>query len=91
MSFAVIGMKKENVYSVVASGEYSELSNILDILKNDVDSNSVSLIEMDEAEYSEIKDDAEKINEKLSQYFNEDYFGNQMDDGTETDEVWDLT
>lgn len=69
MRFAVICLRKNGICTVVASGEYSELSNTLDLLNSTTLDSELTLIEMDESEYNEIKDDATKINEKLSQYF----------------------
>ena len=73
MRFAVICLKRNNICTVVASGDYSELSDILDILKDESIESELSIIEMDESEYSEIKDDATKLNDKLSQYYYDDF------------------
>ena len=69
MRFAVICLKRNSICTVVASGDYSELSDILDILKGEEMEAELSLIEMDESEYNQIKDNATAINDKLSQYY----------------------
>ena len=69
MRFAVICLKRNNICTVVADGDYSELSDILDILKGQDIERDLSLIEMDENEYNEVKNDAVALNNKLSQYY----------------------
>lgn len=74
MRFAVICLRRDDICTVVASGDYSELSDILDILKNESLESDLSLFEIDENEFNEIKDDASAINDRLSKnYFNAFY------------------
>lgn len=69
MRFAVICLKKDDICTVVADGDYSELSDVLDILKNEDMEKDLALIEMEESEYLEVKNDAVALNNKLSQYY----------------------
>lgn len=69
MRFAVICLKRDDICTVVADGDYSELSDVLDILKNEDIEKDLALIEMDESEYLEVKNDAVALNNKLSQYY----------------------
>ena len=69
MRFAVICLKRDDICTVVADGDYSELSDVLDILKNEDIEKDLALIEMEESEYLEVKNDAVALNNKLSQYY----------------------
>lgn len=69
MRFAVICLKRDDICTVVADGDYSELSDVLDILKNEDMEKDLALIEMEESEYLEVKNDAVALNNKLSQYY----------------------
>lgn len=79
MRFAVICLKKDNICTVVANGDYSELSDILDILRGEDMEKDLSIIEMEEQEYLEVKDDAVALNNKLSQYYYNDDDMNDFD------------
>ena len=46
MRFAVICLRRDDICTVVASGDYSELSDILDILKNESLESDLSLFEI---------------------------------------------
>lgn len=69
--FAVICIKENDCCAVVAEGEYHDLLDVTDSLKEQYNEESIRVIEVDESDYNEIKSDAIKLNNKFITYFND--------------------
>lgn len=69
MRYGVICIKKGDYCTVVSNGNYNDLLDVFDIIKENYTDDSIRLIETDEEEYNDIKGDATKINEKYGVYF----------------------
>ena len=72
LRYGIICILKNNYCTVVCDGSYSNLKDILNILKNEYSDSELKLIEVDEEEYLKIKDDAVKVNNTYRSYFESD-------------------
>lgn len=69
MRYGIICIFKNGCCTVVCDDSYSNLKDILNVLKNEYSESEIKLIEVDKDEFLAIKDDAVKVNNTYKVYF----------------------
>lgn len=71
MQFAVIAIKRNDICSVLATGDIEDMNIVLDNIYNEYQDNEIKLIEFEEDTYNSIKNNALEVHKTLETYFTE--------------------
>ena len=69
MQFAIIAVKRNDICSVLVTGDIDDLNVIYDNICNEYSEDKLKLIEYDEQSYNEIKNSALEVHKALDEYF----------------------
>lgn len=69
MRFGVICVKRNEYCSVVSNGEYTTLKKVYNTIKEKYNENDIKLIEVEEEQFNQIKDNALEIHNTFKSYF----------------------